>query len=603
MTEKALMTNEHYKNTSDPKGWKVSATDFNHHKLQLAAIFTDGAVLQSSKPIPIFGWACPEDTVHIELTPTNSDRLSGSISATCQVETGGKWLGVLPPCHSGGPYSLSVRTEKECVNLKNLMIGEVWLASGQSNMAFNLADSADGATVVAESQDPLMRFYQVPQTGRIDRQAEAQACWNCCDPKTSGQMSAVAYYFAHKLRKSLSSKTAVGIIDCYIGGTSIAVWLDQETLRFCPEGQDYLDRFSRTVSGRTDEELEAQAESWQSSFDSWNKRVSGIRQAYPGISDEEITSACGQCPWPPPMTRHSKYRPTGAFSSMLERIAPYALAGILWYQGEEDGPFSSTYQTLLGLLIDRWRLLWQLPDHTISTSDSAAQKKLPFFIVQLPQWSPSQSEDQTVTDSDWPCIRKAQLSMSQARSAVHTICLIDCGEEHNLHPKDKRTPGERLAVHALHWVYGQQALPINGPSPLTPRKIDPVHLSLTMVHAAGMRFSATIPGLRHAEIAHPSDWREAGESGFEVAGPDGRFYPVAAKILPFSGKQSCVPLGQSRQPICRQDDRRIIILPLNKVRNPRWLRYAWHGWGPAPLMNDAGLPAPPFFKAISVADE
>ena len=597
------MTEEDCKNASGAQGRQVPATDFNHHKLQLAAIFTDGAVLQSYKPIPIFGWGQPEDAVHIELTPTNPDRLTGSISTTCQVEISGKWLGVLPPCQSGGPYNLSVRTKKECINLKNLMIGEVWMASGQSNMALSLADSANGATAVAESQDPLIRFYQVPQTGRIDRQAEAQAGWNSCEPKTSGQMSAVAYYFARKLRKHLPVKTAVGIIDCYIGGTSIAVWLDQETLQSCPEGRIYLDRFSRTVSGHTDEELEAQAESWQTTFDAWNNRVSEIRQAYPGISDEEINSACGQCPWPPPMTRHSQYRPTGAFASMLERTAPYALAGILWYQGEEDGPFSSTYQTLLGLLIDRWRSLWQLPDHMISTSDSAAQKKLPFFIVQLPQWSPSEGEDDMVTDSDWPRIRKAQWSMSQARSAVHTVCLMDCGEEHNLHPKDKRTPGERLAVHALHWVYGQQGLPINGPSPLGPRKIDPVHLSVRMVHAAGMHFSAKMPGLRHAETVHSSDWREAGESGFEAAGADGLFYPVAAKILPFSDRQSCMPLGQSHQPFGKPEDCRIIILTLNKVRNPRWLRYAWHGWGPAPLMNDAGLPAPPFCKAISVADE
>ena len=597
------MTDEDYQYASGLQKRKKPVTDFDHHKLQLAAIFTDGAVLQSSKPIPIFGWSQPEGIVHIELTPTNAHRVTGPIRTTCKVDDSGKWLGVLPPCQPGGPYSLSVRTKNECVNLQNLMIGEVWMCSGQSNMALDLVDSADGATVVAGSQDPLMRFYQVPQTGRIDKQAEAHACWNCCDPKTSGQMSAVAYYFAHKLRKNLSPKTAVGIIDCYIGGTSIAVWLDQETLQSCQEGQGYLDRFSKTVSGHTDEELEAQAESWQSSFDSWNNRVSKLRQAYPEISDEEINSACGQCPWPPPITRHSKYRPTGAFASMLERIAPYAIAGILWYQGEEDGPFSSTYQTLLGLLIDRWRSLWRLPDNMLNASDGVAQTKLPFFVVQLPQWSPSQGENDMVTDSDWPRIRKAQWATSQTRSDVHIICLIDCGEEHNLHPKDKRTPGERSAVHVLHRVYGQHALPINGPSPLTPSQIDPVHLSLPMVYATGMHFSMKIPGLPHAEIAHTTDFSEAGKSGFEVAGRDGHFYPVAAKIMLSSRKMSCHPLEHLHQAVGRQDDCRIIILSLNNVRNPRWIRYAWHGWGPAPLMNDAGLPAPPFFKAISRADK
>mgnify|MGYP000140414641 CR=1 FL=1 len=194
---------------------------------------------------------------------------------------------------------------------------------------------------------------------------------------------------------------------------------------------------------------------------------------------DTLNEQYGACPWPPPVTPTSQYRPTGPFRAMLERIAPYSLAGFLWYQGEEDEPYCGSYRELLGMLIGEWRAIWS--------------ENLPFLIVQLPQWIDKKVDETEGDPMLWPVLREAQWDAAQSIDNVYVICTIDCGEYDNIHPVDKRTPGERLADCALRQVYGMSRIPVYGPTVLGFRCDPNGRVRLFFRYAHGLHFTAPRP--------------------------------------------------------------------------------------------------------------
>lgn len=600
---------------------------------------------------------------------------SDSVSTFTTIDTSGHWLVTLPALEAGGPYELSI-SDRSGVTLRYLRVyvGEVWLAGGQSNMELELRNSEHADTAVATSADPLLRFYNTPKTGVIDTEAEDHAIWQVSGPATSGTMSAVAYYFARRLRDELGANVPVGIIDCYIGGTSITSWMSRATLESCEAGQAYLNRFSNAIAGKTDEQFEAETTAWKTKFDAWNEAIGKARTAEPDITWDTLNEQYGACPWPPPVTPTSQYRPTGPFGTMIERVAPYGIAGFLWYQGEEDESYCESYGELLPRLIAEWRGLWTnytdtspcAAHHTMSSTtspqpvhkascvqhntDHAAAceiRPLPFLIVQLPQWI-----DKTVADADpmyWPVIREAQWNAAHEIPRTYTITTIDCGEFDNIHPTDKRTPGERLANCALHYVYDHSDIPVDGPQCVT-AQAEPVAFKAglretqdsatterTVIvqfdHADGLQFDGTVPGTYHRpamatrddgigqqtissdskQDVTPSDmplseealvngsgscddrhYRAACDSGFEVAGADGIFRPAAATIEVHTDDVS----AGTGDTTTAADYATVLLSAPDIGGEPKAVRYAWRSWGPAPLFNGDGLPAPPFWVKV-----
>nr|WP_244569171.1 sialate O-acetylesterase [Bifidobacterium hapali] len=605
---------------------------------------------------------------------------SDSVSAFTTIDASGHWLVTLPALEAGGPYELSI-SDHSGVTLRYLRVyvGEVWLAGGQSNMELELRNSEHADAAVAASADPLLCFYNTPKTGVIDTEAEDHAIWQVSGPDTSGTMSAVAYYFARRLRAELGADVPVGIIDCYIGGTSITSWMSRATLESCEAGQAYLNRFSNAIAGKTDEQFEAETTAWKTKFDAWNEAIGKARAAEPDITWDTLNEQYGACPWPPPVTPTSQYRPTGPFGTMIERVAPYGIAGFLWYQGEEDESYCESYGELLPRLIAEWRGLWAnytdtspcAAHHTMSSTtspqpvhevscvqhntdhdntDHAAAceiRPLPFLIVQLPQWI-----DKTVADADpmhWPVIREAQWAAAREIPRTYTITTIDCGEFDNIHPTDKRTPGERLANCALHYVYDRGDIPVDGPQCVT-AQAEPVAFKAgsretqdgataecTVIvqfdHAGGLQFDGTVPGTyrrpamatRDDDIDQqaissgdkqdvtPSDmplseealvngsescddryYRAACDSGFEVAGADGIFRPAAATIEVHTDDVS----AGTGDTTTAADHATVLLSAPDIGGKPKAVRYAWRSWGPAPLFNGDGLPAPPFWTKV-----
>lgn len=423
----------------------------------------------------------------------------------------------------------------------------------------------------------------------INRNAEHAASWQESSSENSGVMSAVAYYFARKLRNELDSDLPIGIIDCYIGGTSISCWMSEDALNSSEAGRGYLARYEQAIAGKTQEQFDLEYSEWQLRSDTWNASVAAAREADPDVTWDTLTQQYGECPWPPPMTPTSQWRPSGAFHAMLERIVPYSLAGFLWYQGEEDEQYCGSYRELLGMMIGEWRALWS--------------ENLPFLIVQLPQWIDKKVDESEGDPMLWPVLREAQWDAAQSIDNVFAICTMDCGEYNNIHPVDKCTPGERLGNCALRQVYGSR-IPVYGPTVLGFRCDEGGRVRLFFRYAHGLHFSGTTPDGYgdESDRSLPSLVRLPERSGFELAGADGVFYPATAAIFVdcdiddlVNAKVNVVDYNATEFGI-PIDSRSIgtITLATPKVPAPVMMRYAWRSWGPAPLFNADGLPAQPF---------
>lgn len=548
--------------------------------LRVAAVFSDHMVLQRETPVAVFGAAPAGGRVVVDLMDDQGVTVAQTMAvaqAYGEHETEAPWLAILPALPASGPYTLRVSHETNRLEFADVMIGEVWLAGGQSNMELELHTSEHGDEAIAAADDPLLRFYNTPKAGRVDEAAEAASGWQVAVAPQVAGMSAVAYYFGARLRAQLGADVAVGIIDCYIGGTSITSWMSRATLIGSDAGRPYVERYEAAIAGKTEEQMRAEADEWQTVFDRWNNNVAAMKEAHPGITQPQIDAEIGPCPWPPPVTPFSERRVSAPYEAMVRRVTPYTLRGFLWYQGEEDEAQCESYRELLGLLIEEWRTLWNLAGYeepAVGYQADTGAGALPFIVVQLPQWIDGQVAARGEDPRHWPVIRAAQLDASETLDDVLLVCTMDCGEFDNIHPLDKATVGTRIADMALRGVYGRADVEAESPrvAGVTPA---PSALDVTFTNAQGLHWRGTTPDTMRA-AAGATGARAVGESGFEIAGADGVYVDAGAQILPGDGERVTVRVEAPQ------------------VDSPTAVRYAWKSWGPAPLFNGAELPALPY---------
>ena len=421
--------------------------------LRLAAVFGEHMVLQQGRPIAVFG----EAGGPVEITLAQH-----SVTAACE---GGRFLAHLPALPAGGPYTMTVRCGQESVTLGDVMVGEVWLCGGQSNMEFRLRDERhfDEANAMRDSR---VRFYEVPQAATV-REAEVLErgrTWTLLAPGACAEVSAVAFYAAREMAARLD--VAVGMVICCIGGTSASCWMSEKTLSGFAEGQAYLTEFEQHVAGKTDEQFAQESAAYQRSVDGWKAASAALKVENPDIPFAQITARIGDFPWPPPWGRTMLRRPAGPFETMLVRVAPYTLRGFLFYQGEQDSTLDRApgYAKLLTALIAQWRALFE-------------DEQLFFVAGQLPRFGAEPSVE------DWPAIRAAQQRVTGSTPHAALACLLDCGERDNVHPTDKRTPGERLAVTVLCHAYGMD---VQADAPrLAGAALEGGRLTLSLEHTGG----------------------------------------------------------------------------------------------------------------------
>lgn len=491
-----------------------------------APLFGDHAVLCRGKEIRIFG-TCSGDTVHAMLTD-RENRLLGENTAEAD---GGHFLVHLPPQSAQTGCTLSITCGSETYSAADIAIGEVYLAGGQSNMELELKDADGGLECIEAHNDPDLRYFNVPKRAVWDAeavQAERDSHWERIAPGTGRDMSAVAYFFARKLREHLD--VPVGVIDCYWGGTSVTAWMDEEALRRTAEGQRYLDDYAAQAGSKTLAQWQAEEDAFQAELAEWNSRVAAVREAEPDADWTRINQAAGLCPWHPPVGCGSPYRPGGLTETMLKRVAPATLTGMLYYQGEDDAPRTTRYDQLLESMVIRWRELFMEDD-------------LPFLNVQLPMWIEAGAEETYL----WPAIRRAQERAWKHLNRTGLAVLIDCGEYGNIHPTDKRTVGERLFEQARRVVYGEDGAE-------SPRALG----KWTCGHRLMVRLSAPVHAIGTPGLA-------------EVAGADGVYHPAHIEIV---GDTLCLTSPEVPCPIAA--------------------RYAWISWGKVCLFGRNGLPLAPF---------
>jgi sialate O-acetylesterase len=455
----------------------LSATGYA--ELHFAPIFNNGAVLQSEMPVNVWGTADPKSIVTVSFAGQEKKAVA---------DDSGKWLVKLDPMSmSSEPRTLTCVSsiENQKSEIKNVVVGEVWLATGQSNMVIPLRATDGGEERLAKNL-PEIRFVKVPeQTGLPveNKFTAADLTWNTFKPPVNQQIAAVAFYFAEHLQKNIGG--IVGIIQDSYGGTPCEAWTPEWALEANPKLKYMADQIRKGLaSGKTKEQWKKEdADFW--AF--WRARREW--------SQTKIGPPPAAVPQPGPENPWSKNAPTGLYENMIRPIIPYTARGIVWYQGESNASKPDEYRVLFPTMIEAWRKVWDRPDW-------------PFFFVQLAAF------DHQSPAADWAGLRAAQAFTRDTVPNTGMALALDHGEKENIHPAAKQPVGERLALLALADVYGQNVVS-RGPD-FNSMKVEGNRVFIQFGHTAdGLKTrdgKATVPG-------------------FEVAGANGKFCSAQAHII------------------------------------------------------------------------
>ncbi len=612
----------------------------------VSPIFGDRMVLQQGKPNPVWGWSTPGQVVQVTI---------GTQTATARTGPDGHWQAEIQPPPAGGPYELKITAGTNTVDCQDVLVGEVWLCGGQSNMEFGLGRAEHGADEVAAANHPEIRLFTVPKHVAYAAAATPSGNWQPCSPKTvaaNGGFSAVAYFFGRKLQTELH--VPIGLIQDCMGGTPAESWMNPATLQQLKDFDAPLAEIAR-LHARGGPEYGSFLMHWLDEYDvgnnlwsapgyddskwkpvtlpgdfhelgvgaepcvcwfrktltlpdplppghatvllgvvekmdttylnghfigasSWveNPRAYTVEDGvlHPGknvlalrvfrtkspggflappdglrlvLGDHTVIPLAGE--WsgalsvdvlPPiklPLTfENYPTMPGVLFNGMIQPLAPLALRGAIWYQGEANFTRAHQYRTLLPALIGDWRRAF-------------GQGDFPFYIVSLPAFM--HRHDQPVADG-WAELRDAQAQTARTVPNTGLAVTVDTGDPDNIHPKTKQPVGERLALCALAGTYGRNA-PASGPV------LDSTERTGSTLK---LHFSHTDGGL----VVHGPELKE-----FSLAGPDRQWHWAEAHIE-----------GDT------------VIVSSLAVPAPEAVRYAWQANPAATLFNGAGLPASPF---------
>ncbi len=444
----------------------ISPISRREEPVRLASVFQPHMVLQRNMRIPIWGWASPGALVTVKLK---------GLSASARADGKGKWTARIGPLKPGGPYILQVNSGGTTLKLRDVLVGDVWIASGQSNMDWQVDQSMNAEEEIAKACFPKIRLLKVGKMVGIEPfDYLSGGKWKPCAPESVGEFSGVAYFFGRHLHRRLG--IPIGLIHTAFGGTPISSWMPIEDLKACPASKpvfSWWTRIMKTFPERLKryEQIEAR----------WKVAARKARQEGKPIPEK---------PYPPLGPGHD-HQPAGLYNAMVYPLVPYGIKGVIWYQGEENVKQAHQYKQLFPALIKGWRRVW-------------GQGPFPFLFVQLAGFG--------IWDHEyWPWLREAQeaaLALPNTGMAV----AIDIGEKANIHPPNKQEVGRRLALIALAQVYGWK-VPYSGPVYQSMEVHgDRVRISFTHIHS----------GL---EIRKGKTLR-----GFELAGKDRKFYPAQALI-------------------------------------------------------------------------
>jgi len=464
-------------------------------------------VLQSGRTVPVWGIADPGEAVTVTF---NNQKQTATAGAN------GKWMVKLDSLASGGPFEMTI-AGKNSITIQDVLVGEVWIGSGQSNMQFPVGVSTtvkayNGVTnleqEVAAADYPQLRMYKVKTALSIDPQDDTDGAWQVCTPQTVTDFSAIGYFFARDLQNAL--KVPVGVINSSFGASTAEAWVSKPAMDAAPE-----------LAGIT--------KNFQTAVEAYRSRAATSAPAA-----TEATTRIGRGARGPRNPLTDQHNPTLLWNAMLHPLQPYAIRGVIWYQGESvigGNAGDLLYPTVMKTLVDSWREEWGEGD-------------FPFYVCQLA------GQDAA---SNNPTIRESQAAILALPNTGMAVT-IDIGEKKNVHPKDKQDVGDRLSRIALAQAYGKQ-IEYSGPV-YDSVSVEGNTIRLKFTHLGGGLIAKGGGDLKT----------------FTIAGADGKFVPAAAKI-----------------------DGDTVVVSSPDVAAPANVRYAWMNWAEGcNLFNAAGLPAAPF---------
>lgn len=472
---------------------------------ELPNIFGDHMVLQRDQLNPVWGKANVGERITV--------RINGQ-SHTTYATNDGSWRIKLRAMPAGGPYVLEISGDS-VLRYEDVMVGEVWVCSGQSNMQWSLELTDGGDLDSLCAANPEIRMLTIPHVGTQIPQGDFQGKWEHCMPQSAASFSAVGYHFGQRLQAALG--VTVGLIDNAWGGSAAEAWVPRDILEKNGHFDDYLAEWDAKIAAYTD----AAHAKKVAIFEEW--KANGRKGRAPRRND----------------IRKGQHRPANLYNGVLNPIIGFGIRGVIWYQGESNAKRAPAYNQLFPLMITTWRDRW-------------GQGDFPFYWVQLADFTNERPQPQI--NSWWAELREAQtntLSLPNTGQAV----TIDVGEGRDIHPRNKRTVGDRLARHALAKDYG---MPIASESP-----------RYAKMEINGSKITVSFDHVSDGGL-YAFDVKEV--KGFAIAGVDGNFQWAEALI---KGKNK-------------------VVVSHPEIANPIAVRY---GWAENPVINlfdRNGLPVTPF---------
>ncbi|MCF7848835.1 MAG: sialate O-acetylesterase [Kiritimatiellales bacterium] len=495
-------------------------------ELKLAAVFSDNMVVQRGQKVPVWGWADAGEIVTVRFSDQDKTTKAG--------EDGKFIVKFAKMVANKAAQELVVETGGgEKLVVKNILIGEVWLCSGQSNMQFPVSKAANFDKEKVAANHPLIRMFLTDLKASTERQADCTGVWNVCTPENVGKFSAAAYFFGRELQQKLD--VPIGLIRSAWGGTRIEAWIPMET----------LETFPTVMAGKALDDEQA------AKFDAAVAEQQYAKQLEVWKQQAKQAKANGQTPpRRPKKTVHphaSQQYTANLYNAMIHPLVPYAIRGAIWYQGESNtGSFGQAmlYRDLLESLATSWSKAW-------GNKSLFGTKNFPFYSVQLPNFKAPQT--QPSEDTTWAFIRESFMDVHQDVPNAGMAITIDVGMADNIHPTNKQAVGYRLAQQALARTYKMGNV-AGGP-----------------VYKSMKKDGSTIV-VKFEDIGSGLVAKDGALKTFAIAGEDKQFVWADAVIE-----------GDT------------VVVSSSKVAEPVSVRYAWAD-NPVGcnLFNKEGFPASPF---------
>jgi sialate O-acetylesterase len=513
----------------------------------MPSIFGNHMILQQDAPLPVWGVAEAGEKVTVTI---------GQDTATTTAGTDGKWRVTLSPlAATSTPLTFTV-AGKNTLTFTDVLVGEVWFASGQSNMALTVKQTKDAATDIPQANDTQLRVFHVSGNSTMEPSDNLSVgTWVLTTPDTVPIYAAVAYYFAKDLRAKLNRPVA--IIQCAVGATTAEAWTPLDALKKSPDLKKYVDSYDKVEAtyGTLNAAYPAAIAAYRKDLDQWNNEVgvtfTPLMTDWKAAADKAQAAGEPVPPQPvpsrpmpprPPSPTGPGNTPSLLYNGLVAPVTPYAIRGVIWYQGEFNAATWDTYHSLLSTMITGWRDHWGEGD-------------FPFLIVQLPRFQ----------GGDWQLVREAQ-SQTTTLPNVNIATTIDLGDPHNLHPTDKADVAHRLALVARHTVYDEKDLVWTGPIYDT-MKVEENSIRLSFTQTGSGLTIGSSPWVPPHSTAIPT----TSLFGFSVADDQQHWFPAEAKI-----------------------DGNTVLVSSSQAPHPVAVRYAWQSSPEANLYNKEGLAAAPF---------